>query len=346
MNAIDRKRFAGLLFLGFACMLGSFGSPSLWADPVSAPEFLSPDSPVETARIGETDEIQLYRLGSLQRERQAVVLLDPILFDPGILLRDNGLVEELLDEDYNVYLMMWKDPTRELEPGAIGVELEKAISLARTDCECKEFIAGGLSMGGQRWLPYLGRLGHDGIANEDSRANQLHSIFFLGTGLDYSYPHSLYRQNAFPINVDLSQNCANLSGPCLDFIPTVHFKRGLKLRRIPAPLVPPDLGALRMFPEILEIQVPVAFVFGKVDGFSPEESIYPVYRAWAQKTVLWQIRQKYAPYSTDNPVFWLEGSGANRIHDYDQFDLFLHPDADDELYGELVDWMQDAERQP
>ena len=346
MNGIDAKNFPLFLAFGFTCMFGIQGLAPLQANPVSAPEFLSPDSRVETVRIGETDELQLYRLGPLQTERPAVTLLDPMLFDPGILLRQNGLVEELLDEDYNVYLMMWKSPDRELEPGAVALELEKAVSLARTDCECKEFIAGGLSLGGQRWLPYLGRLGHDGKANEDSRANQLHSIFFLGTGLDYSYPHSLYRQNAFPINVDLSQNCANLSGPCLDFIPTVHFKRGLKLRRIPAPLVPPDLGALRMFPEILEIQVPVAFVFGKVDGFSPEESIYPVYRAWAQKTVLWQIRQKYAPYSTDNPVFWLEGSGANRIHDYDQFDLFLHPDADDELYGELVDWMQDAERQP
>lgn len=303
-----------------------------------------PETGPTADRISETDEIIIYRAGRLQGEKRAIALLDPVLFAPNILFREDGLVESLLD-DYNVYLLMWKRPADSPDASLISTELEKAISLLRTDCACNDFIAGGLSMGGQRWLPYLNRLEETG--DTDSRGNRLHSIFFLGTGLDYSYPGSLYRKQwHLRVKQNLEQNCQGLNQPCMNFISTSHFRRGLKLRHIPAPVVPDDLGAVRMFPVIEKMSVPVAFIYGKIDSLSPEESIYPVFRAWGRKGFLWQIRQNHSPYSTDNPVFWLEGSEANRIRDYDHFDLFLHPDADDEIYDELVDWFQDAERKP
>ncbi|MBR30058.1 MAG: hypothetical protein CMN77_02010 [Spirochaetaceae bacterium] len=303
------------------------------------------ESRIPATTVAETDRLTVLRIGDLRKGKHSIALLDPMFFEPGILARPDGLLEALLD-DHNVYLLMWKSPDAVIQSALIGTEIEKAISMARTDCECTDFVAGGLSLGGQRWLPYLSRLEASGDAMVDSRGNRIRSIFFIGAGLDYAYPGSLYTGDRFPVGQDLSSNCSNPGGPCLSFIPTSHFKAGLKLRSIPSALVPGDLSAVRMFPAVRTMTIPVAFIYGKIDGFSPEESLYPVYKFWGEDSGLQKSRREYAPYDTENPVFWLEGSEANRIHDYDHFDLFLHPSADDEIYDELVDWIEDAERQP
>jgi len=330
-----------------ARLLGIFlASVSLLPEAFSArsPGISLSEGGISSVRIAETDALSVFRLGDLRKGKNSIALLDPMLFDPGILGRRNGLLETFLDEGYNVYLLMWKSPDESIQSSLIGTEIEKALSMARTDCECTDFIAGGISLGGQRWLPYLGRLESTEDIMADSRGNRIRSVFFLGAGLDYSYPGSLYTGGRFPINIDLSRNCADAGGPCLGFIPTRHFQSGLRLRRIPLPLVPGDLSTVRMFPAIKAMTIPVAFIYGKIDGFSPEETSFSVYKAWGEEKWMQEARTEYAPYDTDNPLLWLEGSEANRIHDYDHFDLFLHPDADDEIYDELVDWMEDAER--
>tara|TARA_Y100001937_G_scaffold12497_3_gene16128 strand:+ start:83907 stop:85094 length:1188 start_codon:yes stop_codon:yes gene_type:complete len=293
--------------------------------------------------VGQTETLEVYSVGTIKADRSSIILLDPILFAPGILGREDGLIQSF--EDHNVYILMWKNHSP-IQTTVMGTEIEKAISLVRTDCECNQFVAGGVSLGGQRWLPYLGRLEPSGEAMQDPRGNRIYSVFFLGSGLDYAYPGSLYRSPSFPVGEDLSNQCLNLTGPCLGFIDTRHIKAGLQLRTIPESVVPDDLGAVRMFPSIREMSIPVAFIFGKIDGFSPEETLYPVFSVWGEKTYLQKLRKQFSPYDTDNPVLWLEGSEANRIHDYDHFDLFLHPDAEDEIYEELVDWIEDAKRKP
>ncbi|MEQ8351275.1 MAG: hypothetical protein RH862_07310 [Leptospiraceae bacterium] len=303
-----------------------------------------PEDGITATRIAETDKLTVFRLGALQKGQDSVALLDPMLFQPGILAREDGLIQSLLDDDLNVYLLMWKSPGDSIQTVLMGAEIEKAVSMARTDCECSDFVAGGISLGGQRWLPYLERLESSDDIMVDNRGTRIRSVFFLGAGLDYSYPGSLYTGNRYPINTDLSQNCMDLGAPCLGFIPGRHFKAGLRLRAIPPALAPGDLSTARMFPSIRRMTIPVAFIYGKIDGFSPEETLFPIFEIWGETTYLQEVRKEYDPYDTENPVMWLEGSEANRLNDYDHFDLFLHPDADAELYGELTDWIEDAER--
>ncbi|MCB1304211.1 MAG: hypothetical protein KDK37_08035 [Leptospiraceae bacterium] len=327
-------RILGLALFGLTSQTGS----------LQAQELFPVDADVQT--VASTRDLTIYRVGKADPDEPAVVLLDPVLFRPNILFRKNGLIPTFRSNDYNVYLMLWHNG-REVhpdEPEQEGAEIEKTLALIRTDCGCQSFVLGGLSLGGQRWLPYLSRLATKGDSMEDRRGNVIDAVFFLGVGLDYSYPQSLYNRNS-PIGQDLSHNCETTEAPCLSFIGTKYFAAGLRLNRIPEPVAPTDLATIRMYPAIQSMTIPGAFIYGKIDGFSPEESIYPIYRAWGAETYIGKARSEFAPYDSDNPALWLELSEANLEEDFNHFDLFLHPDADDAIYEPLIDWIEDAERQ-
>lgn len=164
-----------------------------------------------------------------------------------------------------------------------------------------EYDLGGVSTGG--W--YLTQIYKDWPRDRP----QAKKIFFLASGLDYNYEKSfpsVYK--AFQVNESNKPYPQYFLDSSLD-----SYWLGAKIE----PIVPRgDLD--------LPQEIPLAFFWGKIDSISPGESIYPVYE------------------KIKNPKLWKELSIANgHSKDYDHGNLLLDQETKDDVYSEIVSWLND-----
>lgn len=224
---------------------------------------------------------------------------------------ENGnLISYLNKKGYIVFLLKYNEETELTDPERMEI-FGKAVSEVQKT-EVSEIFLGGLSLGGNTVLDYL----------SEPVPKTVKGVFFIGTGFDYAYTGSFaekvssYRKSAVCTDSD-----GNLS--CIPPVSKIYIRNG---RIVSVPRKIPGFPFRIRKNEPGKITVPLFAVFGKTDGISPEESVYPCF--YPEKK------------SRESKAEFLEASTANDLSmDYDHFDLFFSEKAESEIYKKITDWM-------
>ncbi|HMZ57570.1 MAG TPA: hypothetical protein PL048_02270, partial [Leptospiraceae bacterium] len=178
--------------------------------------------------------------------------------------------------------------------------------------EISEIFLGGLSLGGNTVLDYL----------SEPVPKTVKGVFFIGTGFDYAYTGSFAEKvSSYRKSAVCTDSGGNLS--CIPPVSKIYIRNG---RIVSVPRKIPGSPFRIRKNEPGKITVPLFAVFGKTDGISPEETVYPCF--YPEKR------------SRDSKAEFLEASTANDLSmDYDHFDLFFSEKAESEIYKKITDWM-------
>jgi pimeloyl-ACP methyl ester carboxylesterase len=306
-----------------------------------------------------------------RKKLPSVILYEPVLLTKSSLFRveedkEKGLIPFLNQEGYDVYVAFneynhtAKSKFKEPDLNSHGLELEKIIERVVDQTENKDVILGGLSVGGQAVLSYLS------LPTKENSKIKIQKIFFLGTGIDYSYPNSFTQivEKNFSDRGFIDDGCRTTGDNfCSRFI--IHGNSNQDINNLDI-YKKQKASYANFLPYITKfsvnkideekLKIPMFIAYGKIDGVSPEESIYPLvekltfenYTRWERTKIL--FKELFTKYKRPMLSKVLELSEANRKSiDYDHFDLFLYEEkrlilpnktAEKEVYYPLVRWLK------
>ncbi|TGK11943.1 alpha/beta hydrolase [Leptospira fletcheri] len=270
----------------------------------------------QTANVAPN--VYLTTFSEIDSEHPPILILDPILVNKKALyLGDySGLIGVLNGNGFSVWLLHF-DSYADLDLKEIGDKiLPQAISQIQRVSNRKDYILGGVSLGGQAVLHYL----------RGKKDSSIYKSFFLGTGMDYKYNDSfledMKKEKRF--GKDLTDICKGKDTFCSRFIsydqddPSTLFVYRNLWNYLPSLEENP-----KNWVDFESSDFPTLFIAGKIDNVAPSESIHPVYR-----------RKKGASQ-------FVEIGRDNRANiDYDHLSLFAHEGAASEIYQKIADWLK------
>jgi hypothetical protein len=268
-----------------------------------------------TPIIKQERNSSFYRIEHYKTKRTPKGILlqfDPISFSIDTL--EKHWIPFWLKENYEVVQII-QNEKRFLSSQEVDVILKDIQE--NNSLSSKKIILTGISLGGITILDYL---------NEKENIEGISRVVVIGTGWDYAYSGNLFYENHDLLNKKIKdiKNFKflsykkyleeNYNKPFIEdfFIPNVSIeKKKVKY-----------LGNHRL---------PMLIVVGKIDPFSPEDSMIPFIKNYQQcsfKTLL-------------NQCYYIEASRANFFDkDYNHFDLFLYDDVIDDLYQDMNEWIR------
>ncbi|MFB5650990.1 alpha/beta hydrolase [Leptospira wolffii] len=269
----------------------------------------------QTANIA--NNVYLTTFSDVNSDQPPILLLDPILVNKkSLYLGDyHGLIGVLSGNGFSVWLLHFETyPGIDLKE--IGEKLiPQAVSQIQKVTGKKEYILGGVSLGGQAILHYIRTKKDPSIAK----------AFFLGTGMDYKYTDSflddMKKEKKF--GTDLSNSCKNKESFCSKYIsldednPTTLYLYQTLWNYLPALEENP-----KVWSEFEAMDFPTLFIAGKIDSVATAESIHPVYRR----------KRGFSQY-------YEAGRDNGAAIDYDHLSLFAHEDAPSTIYQRIADWL-------
>ncbi|EQA45510.1 alpha/beta hydrolase family protein [Leptospira broomii serovar Hurstbridge str. 5399] len=270
----------------------------------------------QTANIAPN--VYLTTFSQVDSEYPPILILDPVLVNKKALYIGDysGLIGVLNGNGFSVYLLHF-DTYSGIDLKDIGEKiLPQAISQIQKVTNRKDYILGGVSLGGQTILHYL----------HGKKDLGIYKSFFLGTGMDYKFNDSfledMRKEKRF--GTDLTDSCKNKDSFCSRFIsydeddPATLFMYGNLWNYLPSLEENPKNWA-----EFESLDFPTLFIAGKIDSVSPAESIHPVYRRKKGSSQFFEI-----------------GRDNRGSIDYDHLSLFAHEDAASEIYQRIADWLK------
>ncbi len=260
-----------------------------------------------------------------RRREVPILVIAPVLFRREILYwaPDRGLIAYLQQEGFPVWLL-WTatSPAPNARDHARGIA-EAAAAIAG-ETGIRRFDLLGLSLGAEATLRALEPLTAPGSPVAIRR------VVFLGGAFDFAYPHSFGSRIA-PVRGGPAAALCSLGG---DVGCAREFRRpdaavpwlGAIPRADDDALAP----SLERFPFVKRFaRLPVLFVDGKVDGVSPSEATYPLYRLWgADEPDPSRVPKLFFLAGRENALGW----------DFDHFDLFAGSHATD-VWSHVVTWL-------
>ncbi len=269
----------------------------------------------QTANIA--NNVYLTTFSDVNSEYPPVLILDPVLVNKkSLYLGDyHGLIGVLSGNGFSVWLLHFESyPGLDLKE--VGEKLiPQAVSQIQRVSGRKDYILGGVSLGGQAVLNYI-------KAKKDPAISK---VFFLGTGMDYKYNDSFLddMKKEKRLGTDLSNTCKNKESFCSKYIsldednPTTMYVYQTLWNYLP-----PIEENPKVWSDFELMDFPTLFIAGKIDNIATAESIHPVYRR----------KRGFSKY------FEIGRDNGGTI-DYDHLSLFAHEDAPSEIYQKIADWL-------
>lgn len=202
-----------------------------------------------------TETHSIFAFGN-QQSNYVMVLSSPGFWKDEILWDDReSMIPYFVSRGYLVYCISLRE----------GEQAKQAYSQALESVLEKHsdsfVIIGGVSTGGQMVAETV-------FQEEFQKKEQIHSIFFLGTGFDYGYPNSLTSRFS---KIRKMQYCPVFTLDC-DLVPYISNPIHTPVEKVALGENPIDTKEVSVTSKI-----PVGFFWGKIDSIAPEESIYPFY---------------------------------------------------------------------
>lgn len=260
--------------------------------------------------------IDLYKTNS--NSKILMIHLDPLTFDKKVFL-----------SHWNPYwlrkgmeMLYVNLPTKKLlEPKEVQIIIKKIKE--NYLIQDKKVILVGISLGG---IPILDLLN----SSEPLESKTVDKILLIGTGFDYSYSGNFFKENPEVLNKKIKE---------------IHSKTLLKYKEYLLNQYDPYIVNEFFLPQISlekkEIKyitkrnLPLLVVAGKIDSFSPEDTLYNLIKYYSKDT-----NPSCKIVTKLNPCYYIEVSRANFFdRDYNHFDLFLYKNVENDLYGEILDWI-------
>lgn len=342
-DAIDHKYFIHIVSYILSQITAAVLTLSLWTCSCSSlPVYKKKDLEKKFITLEGRKKHRLYLFDRTSSDsRRAVILSDPyFLSEESLYLQDsysygmswkdsyklsgiagklipknsyeNGnLIPYLNKKGYNVFLIEYDKETELTDPERMKIFGSSVSEVQKTGAS--EIFLGGLSLGGNTVLDYL----------SSDPPESIKGVFFLGTGFDYSYTGSFAKKVSEYRKA--SEICKETDGhlSCIPPVSKIYIRNG-KIVSLPKKI--PEYPFRIRKNEPGKISVPLFAVFGKIDGISPEETVYPCF--YPEKR------------SKESKAEFLEASTANDLSmDYDHFDLFFSEKAESEIYKRIADWM-------
>ncbi len=319
------RRFVAIVLLGLLLLLGACSRYSKIDKRTVAKRTLS---------IGNV-RATFYPATHLNAElKDIIVLTDPILLKKKVLHRGKkgGLIAALNYYGYPVWLIHYEDYSR-VDLARFGtVDIPRALTEIYKFSRERQYIIGGLSLGGQAAMHFVRHYAETGKPYEID----ITKIFFYGTGFDYAYDES-FLQVATKQRLqgrNLANTCtANPRNAICPYLKSAYRNiKGSKYLNILPKL---ERTPLKTWQFASNLQGPILFMHGIIDNIAPPEAGFPMYV---------QIGAAVNPdiVSTNIDKLFFEASQINTFrHDYDHYSLFLSPYADNEVFMYLINWLKD-----
>ncbi len=265
--------------------------------------------------IKQEKNFSFYRIEHYKTKRPPKGILlqfDPLSFSIDIL--EKHWIPFWLKENYEVVQIVQKEK-RLLSSQEVDVILK---NIQENDSfSSKKIILTGISFGGITILDYL---------NEKENIEGISRVMVIGTGWDYAYSGNLFYENHDLLNKKIKE----IKNPKF-----LSYKRYLE-ESFNKPLIEdfyiPNVSIeKKKVKNLSSHRLPMLIVIGKIDPFSPEDSMITFVKNYQQcsfKTIL-------------NRCYYIEASRANFFDmDYNHFELFLYDDVEDDLYEDMIDWIR------
>jgi len=240
-----------------------------------------------------------------------IIQLDPISLPKNVMekfwipfwLKENYYVVQIIQNDQ--YILSAK-------------ELQSILDSLISDSSkySDNIILSGISLGGISILDWL---------NESENIKGISKILLMGTGWDYDYSGNLFYENPKLFNHRLGEIDDTSIQSYKTFLATQYDSTIVNNFYIPTI----KLGK-KIIKNLDKHKIPILIVIGKIDSFSPEDSIITFIKNY-----------KNCPFKTTlNKCYYIEASRANFFDkDYNHFDLFLYNDVEDDLYEDILEWI-------
>lgn len=262
-----------------------------------------------------------------------VVMYEPILLKETALLRtekneEEGIIAFLNKSGFTVYLLSAKNKNDNFIEQAKN--LDSILNLIADNQDNRNFILGGVSIGGQVILEYMKR------PIDFSNLAKVKKIFFIGTGIDYDYTNSFLEksknsgyENQFVKDLCNRESTDNFCNRYIRYNNQLQKQDNSKKEEFFNRIPKLEKSNIAKF-HPTKLHLPYFFLYGKLDSISPEESIYPLFQ---------KINPKSLNGNNQN-TFFEAGEANGHFHDYDHVDLFVSERAKNEIYPKLIRWLK------
>ncbi len=181
----------------------------------------------------------------------------------------------------------------------------------------KTIILVGISLGGIALLDWLNE--------EETIPKNINKILIIGSGWDYSYQGNFFKENPQYLKNQIKNISDSKFNPYKEYLKLQYKYEVLDFYF-------PEISLNKKeVKHIINHNLPILIVIGKIDSFAPEDSIIPFIKNYTQCRIL----------STLNPCYYIEASRANFYDiDYNHFDLFLYENVESDLYEDIYKWLK------
>ena len=268
-----------------------------------------------TPIIKQEKNLSFYRIEHYKTKRPPKGILlqfDPLSFSTDLL--EKHWIPFWLKENYEIVQIVLKEKRllSSQEVDVILKDIQENDSLSS-----KKIILTGISFGGITILDYL---------NEKENIQSISRVMVIGTGWDYAYSGNLFYENHDLFNKKIKE----IKNP--KFLSYKKYLEESYNKPFIEDLYIPNISIeKKKVKNLSSHRLPMLIVIGKIDPFSPEDSMITFiknYRQCSFKTLL-------------NRCYYIEASRANFFDkDYNHFDLFLYDDVEDDLYKDMNEWIR------
>jgi len=268
-----------------------------------------------TPIIKQEKNLSFYRIEHYKTKRSPKGILlqfDPLSFSTDLL--EKHWIPFWLKENYEIVQIVLKEKRllSSQEVDVILKDIQENDSLSS-----KKIILTGISFGGITILDYL---------NEKENIQSISRVMVIGTGWDYAYSGNLFYENHDLFNKKIKE----IKNP--KFLSYKKYLEESYNKPFIEDLYIPNISIeKKKVKNLSSHRLPMLIVIGKIDPFSPEDSMITFiknYRQCSFKTLL-------------NRCYYIEASRANFFDkDYNHFDLFLYDDVEDDLYKDMNEWIR------
>ncbi|GIX43017.1 MAG: hypothetical protein KatS3mg129_2750 [Leptospiraceae bacterium] len=246
-----------------------------------------------------------------QKPQGILVQLDPISFPINVL--EKNWIPFLLKKNYHIVQIHQKE-----KKILSTQELQAIIDNLKIHFNTDNLILTGISFGGISILDWM---------NETENLSSISRIILIGTGWDYHYSGNLFYENKDILNHKIEE----INNPKFQSYKTYLLKNydSSLINKFFIPAINTEQKTIQY---INKHNIPVLIVIGKIDNFSPEDSIITFIKHYSN-----------CKFSTKlNRCYYIEASRANFFDiDYNHFDLFLYNDVKDDLYEDIEEWLDE-----
>jgi len=260
-----------------------------------------------------------------------VVMFEPVLLKETALFRsekEEGIIAYLNESGFTVYLLSSKNNKDNFKEQAENLDM--VLNHIADNKDNRNFILGGVSLGGQVVLEYMKR------PIDFGNLAKVKKIFFIGTGIDYNYTNSfaeksekLGYENQMVKDLCRDKTIDNFCKRYIEFNNQLQKQNNSKkeefFNRIPKL---EKIDITKFHPT--KLHLPYFFLYGKLDSISPEESIYPLFH---------KIKPSSLNGNSQN-TYYEAGEANGHTIDYDHADLFVYEKAEKEIYPKLIRWLE------